>query len=496
MLYNAELPFEELLLTVSLVVSVFVSAIMQDRTALRACIACIYKWMRPRALRELEHQTRRKVSYKTFQKYLETANPEFANRVLRMKELRPTRERALVKMHDLLFREPEICDSTAAWSEVHASINQAFSESNSRGSIEKCGEIADRHVRLWRTIEQDLQSPYDLYRSLTGFSTDAMMYAVHGMNLRLDADLRRLPLKHINDLKEAYCSSVGYPTQRTGRNVGVDGIFRATKYFNELATKVMDRFRGQNNATESEGNGCPFLKHLLTSQESGSAVDQLAGPVSLLLVLIGAEATAYTLNVCLYFLAKTPTVQDRMRREILSILGDRTKIEFGDLERMKYVESVILETLRLAPLHAKITRYADADGKVGDISFKKGMPIEIDVTEMSRDAKNFPEPLLFRPERFCDPDVRRKQRMEAFLAFGSGTGSCPAREFSMYLMKSFLAQFCLKLRAVKTPKTPACAGQSAPELSLAYFLYAKKFVSHRLLIGIQPVYDDFGDDHD
>ncbi|XP_018495925.1 cytochrome P450 98A3-like [Galendromus occidentalis] len=428
MQYNGELLFEKLCLLVFLVVSVFVSAIMQDWTWLRACI---YKWMRPRALRELEHQTRRKVSYKTSQKYLETANPEFANRVLRMKELRPTRERALVKMHDLLFREPGICDSTAAWSEVHASINRAFSESNSRGSIEKCGEIADRHVRLWRTIEQDLQSPYDLYRSLTGFSTDAMMYAVHGMNLRLDADLRRLPLKHINDLKEAYCSS-----------------------------------------------------------ESGSAVDQLAGPVSLLLVLIGAEATAYTLNVCLYFLAKTPTLQDRMRREILSILGDRTKIEFGDLERMKYVESVILETLRLAPLHAKITRYADADGKVGDISFKKGMPIEIDVTEMSRDPKNSPEPLLFRPERFCDPDVRRKQRMEAFLAFGSGTGSCPAREFSMNLMKSFLAQFCLKLRAVKTPKTPACAGQSSPELSLAYVLYAKKFVSHRFLIGIQPVCDD------
>lgn len=67
-------------------------------------------------------------------------------------------------------------------------------------------------------------------------------------------------------------------------------------------------------------------------------------------LLAGRDTTASTLSWTIYELARHPGCVERLRAEILSVVGPSRPPTYEDLKSMKYLQNVMNETLRLYPV--------------------------------------------------------------------------------------------------------------------------------------------------
>lgn len=80
----------------------------------------------------------------------------------------------------------------------------------------------------------------------------------------------------------------------------------------------------------------------------------------------GHDSVASTLNFVLFNLGKFPDVQEKAVKEITSVFSeDDKKINYGDLKKLKYLEMIIKETLRLYPTFPIIGRELNEDIEIG-----------------------------------------------------------------------------------------------------------------------------------
>jgi cytochrome P450 len=67
-------------------------------------------------------------------------------------------------------------------------------------------------------------------------------------------------------------------------------------------------------------------------------------------LLAGRDTTACTLSWAVYELARHPDVLEKLRAEILSVVGPTRAPTYDDLKSMKYLQNVMNETLRMYPV--------------------------------------------------------------------------------------------------------------------------------------------------
>ena len=140
----------------------------------------------------------------------------------------------------------------------------------------------------------------------------------------------------------------------------------------------------------------------------------------------GAVTTAWTLTVAIYHLTVHPQKLERLRGEISSVMPDPSQpAKLQQLERLPYLTSVIMESLRLSNgVSTRLARAApDRSIYFGDWEIPKGTPVGMTSTLIHQNPDIFQQPLEFIPERWLDPHER--QRLERYLVpFSKGSRSC------------------------------------------------------------------------
>lgn len=94
------------------------------------------------------------------------------------------------------------------------------------------------------------------------------------------------------------------------------------------------------------------------------------------------------------------------------------------------------ETLRKYPTGATVNRIAKNAYPIAgtDIVIERGTWIKVPVYAIHRDAKYYPEPETFDPERFSTDEVLKRHSM-TWLPFGDGPRGCIAIRFAMLEMQ-------------------------------------------------------------
>lgn len=151
--------------------------------------------------------------------------------------------------------------------------------------------------------------------------------------------------------------------------------------------------------------------------------------------LAGHETTALALAYSVMLLAQHPEVQARAHAEIDAVLQDRpaTAADFG---RLPYIESIISESMRLYPPAWAVAREASESCALGGHRIRKGDQIWISQWVVHHDARWFPEPNEFKPERWT-LEMREKLPRFAYFPFGGGPRICIGNHFA--LMEAVLA---------------------------------------------------------
>ncbi|KAJ1328249.1 benzoate 4-monooxygenase [Microdochium nivale] len=208
---------------------------------------------------------------------------------------------------------------------------------------------------------------------------------------------------------------------------------------------------------------CNILKSDLAEPEK--ATERLSGEC-VALVLGGIETTAKTMSIITYHLLSKPDILERLR-ETLNIHGvDPDNMSWTELEKIPYLEGVILEGLRLGygvaarqlrSARNEVLLYKSKDGKT-ELLIPKGTPIGTSTPIIHHNEDAFPDSYRYNPERWAKAEPAQRREMDRHLvSFSRGSRSCIGMNLAfceLYLITAAVALRVLpRMRLYKTDYT-------------------------------------------
>jgi len=160
------------------------------------------------------------------------------------------------------------------------------------------------------------------------------------------------------------------------------------------------------------------------------------------LILAGHETTANGLAWALHALGRYPQARDRVEEEVAA-LGHPVTDE--DLPRLPYTLMVIEEALRLWPPAYAYGRQVARDVELGGYHFPSGATVIVNVWGLHRRPDFYPEPEVFRPERWT-PEARKARPRGSYLPFGAGPRVCIGNHFALLECHLALAVIASQVR--------------------------------------------------
>lgn len=158
------------------------------------------------------------------------------------------------------------------------------------------------------------------------------------------------------------------------------------------------------------------------------------------LLMAAHQSTGATLAWTQLLLAQHPGVRDALRAELAAI-DWREVTRLQDLQRCPLLRAVIQESMRLyPPAYALVPRQLERSVQVMGRTLHRGDIVMVSSWITQRDARWFPQPTQFRPERFLE-DHERPQG--AYFPFGLGDRACPGTGMAMMDLAVSLAYWVM-----------------------------------------------------
>ncbi|HTS36574.1 MAG TPA: cytochrome P450 [Candidatus Solibacter sp.] len=228
------------------------------------------------------------------------------------------------------------------------------------------------------------------------------------------------------------------------RPPGLAAFVRARKRIDAVVYRMIEahRQRGQDAGT--------LLDLMLASapEQSEDSEQSLRDQV-ITIFLAGYETVANALSWTWYLLSQNPECERRLHEEIDRELpgGEAT---CDDVPRLRYTEMVLAESMRLYPPAWAMGRYARADFRLGEYFLPAKTTVLMSQFVLHRDARFFPAPLIFKPERFT-PEAKAQRTKFSYVPFGAGTRQCIGESFAWMECVLLLATLARKWKLKLVP---------------------------------------------
>ncbi|KAJ8947558.1 hypothetical protein NQ318_005038, partial [Aromia moschata] len=312
--------------------------------------------------------------------------------------------------------------------------------------MKMCNILHLRHYKLWLRP--------DFLFNLTKISS---------VQKHLLKIIHSLTQKVIKYKKESYFKR----EQKEGQSLYQKALI-STKYNEDEdvaeETRTFNYIRDDLDENDDVGivyNG-PFLDFMIeVSQTEGNTLsdNEIKDEVNTIM-FEGHDTTAAASSFVLSVLGVHQDIQDNVFEELKEIFQDDLyrPVTFSDTLNMKYLERVILETLRLYPPVPLIGRIVNEDVQLvsGDYIIPKGATVGIGTYVIHRNPKYYPNPEKFDPDNFL-PERCQSRPHYAYIPFSAGPRSCvgklnclsfKGRKYAMLKLKVLLASVLRKFRTV------------------------------------------------
>lgn len=161
------------------------------------------------------------------------------------------------------------------------------------------------------------------------------------------------------------------------------------------------------------------------------------------MLIAGQETTANALTWTIYFLSQNPQIEKKVIQEIYSVVIENSQIDktkkmnndnnitfsIKDLPKLKYVEQVFREAMRLYSPVWSIGRIVKENYNVGENTIPKDSALFMSQYVMHRDPRFYKDPEQFNPDRWTN-DFKIHLPRFAYFPFGGGLRGCIGESFA------------------------------------------------------------------
>ena len=160
----------------------------------------------------------------------------------------------------------------------------------------------------------------------------------------------------------------------------------------------------------------------------------------LVLMLAGFATTSSALSWFIYYMSKYPGIQRRVKQELQANNMHRdTPVTMESLNRLTYMDCVLKELLRFAPIVNSARRTLTQDDQIDGVKLQKGDSILIPLYNLHMDHRYWKlNPYEFIPERF--EGVDKDHHPYALLTFGGGHRQCIGQDLARLELKVMITR--------------------------------------------------------
>ncbi|MEA2174415.1 MAG: hypothetical protein QOD00_2007 [Blastocatellia bacterium] len=330
---------------------------------------------------------------------------------------------------------------------------------------------------------------------MTNYSVRAMERWQDGETLDISQEMMRLTLGIVG--KTLFDADVEAEAQEIGAalTVVMDLFDALMMPFSELLEKLplpqnkrFQKARARLDATiyriinerrkSGEDHG-DLLSMLLLAQDEedqngGGMTDEQVRDEAMTIFLAGHETTANALTWTWYLLSQHADVEARLHEELDQLLAGRLPT-MDDVARLKYTEMVLTEAMRLYPPAWAVGRLATRDHEIGGYVVPDGSLVLLSQYAMHHDARFFPEPERFDPQRWTT-DAREARPQFSYFPFGGGPRRCIGEGFAWMEGILLIATLAQKWRMRLVPDQRV---EVRPVITLRPKHGVRMIVSHR-----------------
>ena len=317
-------------------------------------------------------------------------------------------------------------------------------------SIKSYSNIMVDNIRHISNNWQD-NTTIDVLQEMTMLAMGVMTESLFGINFR-DRDTFSKVSDSFTNILESF-TQVHEPVKNifveesTNENKKQNKFQDSLDYLNQKIYTLMDHIKKTNPEKPN------LISHLIKAKdpdsgEIGLPEKQIRDEI-LIFLFAAHDTTSTALTWSLAYLATNQEIQDKLQKELDSVLEGGRLPTGDDLPKLEYAEKIFKETLRIRPSVWALSRLTNEEYKIGEYVIPNSSVIFMSQYAMHNSPKYYIDPDIFNPERWTKEFLFKLPRF-AYFPFGGGIRSCIGETFAVQEGILALAAIFQKWKIVPT----------------------------------------------
>lgn len=170
----------------------------------------------------------------------------------------------------------------------------------------------------------------------------------------------------------------------------------------------------------------------------------------------GADTTRLTIKAAILQMVAFPDIQEKVQKEIDSVVGKDRLPSMIDRASLTYTEAVLHESMRLVSvLPLGFQHMTTCDTEISGYKIPKGTLVEINHWGLHHNPETWKDVERFIPERFLDENGKLGRKPDNWLPFSAGTRVClgefVARPMLHLIFAGLMQRYHWKMKSGKCP---------------------------------------------
>ncbi|CAO2180020.1 unnamed protein product [Urochloa humidicola] len=347
------------------------------------------------------------------------------------------------------------------WKRHRKVVHPAFNLEKLKAMSVVMADLAERMIQQWQSQIQQAsshQAEIELSSEFSELTSDVIAHTGFGSSYREGKEVFYAQ-RELQEL--AFSAALDIPAPDGLRKLKLPTSkrsLRVEKLDNKVRSMLMTIIEGRLADKDTKGYGNDLLGLMLEARALEQEGHQMLTTQEIVdecktFFFAGQDTTSHLLTWTMFLLSRYPEWQQKLREEVLRECGDEVPNP-DTVTKLKLVNMVLLESLRLYSPVVFIRRAAGSDLQLGSIRVPKGTLLSIPIALLHRDKDVWGHDAdEFNPARF-EHGVSKAtpNHPNALLSFSQGPRACIGQNFAMLEARIGIAMILQRFSFELSPK--------------------------------------------